>query len=178
MVPCSKTKALSIFLLIILFFVPIAGAASNSASIREADIFKAPDNSATKNDLFTELSVKAELYNQNFDKVPIFLQRLVGSQQVGGKIKLDNGEMLYVTLIMRGGKVGEFYRYNTSTDPNSKFGPSIIVDTDEQTVRKILDSKDPLRETVTSMNEDSFKVKAEGFFLNAELWGFQQVFSS
>ena len=60
--------------------------------------------------------------------------------------------------------------------PNSKFEPSMNVETDEQTVRKILDSKDPLRETVNSMNEDSFKVEAKGFFRKAELWTFQQAF--
>ena len=73
-----------------------------------------------ENDLFTELSVKAELYNQKFDKVPTILQRLVGSEQIAGKIKLENGEMLYVTLLMRGGKVGKFYRYDTPTDSKLK----------------------------------------------------------
>ncbi|SRR5665647_365573 len=177
MVPCSKTKAFSIFLLIILFFVPITGAVS-SVNVIEADLFKASDNPHVENDLFTELSVKAELYNQKFDRVPTILQRLVGSEQIAARIKLENGEMLYTTLLMRGGKVGKFYRYETPTDSNLKFEPSITVETDEKTVRKILDSKDPLRETVNSMNEDSFKVEAEGFFRNAEIWTFQQVFSS
>ena len=145
MVPCNKIKALSFFLLIMLLFVPIAGAVSDAGDIRKANLFKAPENSTADNDLFTELSEKTGLYNKNFDKVPAILQKLVGSEEIAGKIKLDNGEMLYVTLLMRGGKIGDFYRYNTSTDPNSKFGPSITVETDEQTIRKILDSKDPLR---------------------------------
>ena len=114
MVPCSKIKTLSFFLLIILLFVPIAGAVSDAGNIKEADLFKAPENSTAENDLFTELSVKAELYNQNFDKVPTILQRLVGSEEIARRIKLENGEMLYVTLLMRGGKVGDFYRYDTS----------------------------------------------------------------
>jgi hypothetical protein len=177
MVPCNKTKALSLFLLIVLFFVPIAGAASDAVDIRPADLFKAPDASSAENDLFKELSVKAEFYNQNFEEVPMILQRVVGSEQITGRIKLANGEMLYVTLLMRGGKVGDLYRYDTSTDPNSKFEPSIIVETDEQTVRKILDSKDPLRETVKSMNENSFNVEAKGFFRNAALWAFLQLYS-
>jgi hypothetical protein len=176
MIPCSKTRALSIFLLIILLFVPITGAV-DPVNIREADLYKAPDNSNVENDLFTELSVKTELYNQNFDKVPLILQRLVGSEQIAGKIKLENGEMLYVTLLMRGGKVGDLYRYDTPADPKSKFEPSMNVETDEQTVRKILDAEDPLRETVNSMNENSFNVKAKGFFRKAELWTFQQLFS-
>jgi hypothetical protein len=178
MVPCNKTKALSLFLLIVLLFVPIAGAASDAVDIKPAELFQAPDTSSAENDLFKELSAKAEFYNQNFEEVPMILQRVVGSEQITGRIKLANGEMIYVTLLMRGGKVGKFYRYETPTDSNLKFEPSITVETDEKTVRKILDSKDPLRETVNSMNEDSFKVEAEGFFRNAEIWTFQQVFSS
>ena len=60
------------------------------------------------------------------------------------------------------------------TDPNSKFGPSITVETDEKTVRKVLDSKDPLKEAVKSMNEDSLKVETKGFFRNTVLWTLKQ----
>ncbi|MGA9188725.1 MAG: hypothetical protein WB014_09260 [Methanosarcina sp.] len=161
---------MSFFLLIMLLFVPIAGAASNAGDIRKADLFEAPDNSTADNDLFTELSEKAGLYNKNFDQVPAILQRLVASEEISGKIKLDNGEMLYVTLLMRGGQIGEFYRYDTSTDPNSKLGPTIKVETDEQTVRRVLDSKDPFKEAIKSMNEDSLKVETKGFFRNTVLW--------
>ena len=97
------------------------------------------------------ISIKAELYNKNFNKVPLILQRLVGSEQIAAKIKLENGEMLYVTLLIRRGTVGDFYRYETPADNYSKLEPSITVETDEQTVRneqtvrKILDSQDPFK---------------------------------
>lgn len=177
MVPCNKTKALSFFLLIVLLFVPIAGAASNAIGIREADLYKAPDSPADENGLFTELSKKIELYNENFDKVPKSLQRFVGSEEIAGRVRLDNGEMLYVTLLMRSGKVGKFYKYDTSTDPNSAFGPTITVETDEQTVREVLDSKDSLKKTIEKMNEGSFNVETKGFFRKTALWTLRQIHS-
>jgi hypothetical protein len=173
---CSKAKALNIFVLILLLFIPVAGA-DGSVIVREADLYKAPDSSNLDNDLFKELSTKAELYNQMFDKTPLILQRLVGSEQIAARIKLENGEMLYATLLMTGGEVRDFYRYDTPEDPKSKFEPSIIVETDEQTVGKILHSDDPFREAVKGMNENSFKVEAKGFFRNAELWTLQQLYS-
>jgi len=166
MVSCIKNMALSSFLLIVLLFIPLAGAVD--PAIRGADLYKVPASSNLGNDLFSEMSIKADLYNQKFDEVPMLFQRLVGSEQIAGRIKLEKGEMLYMTFLMTGGKVRDFYRYDTSDDPYSKFEPSIIVETDEQTVRKILDSNDPLREAVDSMNEDSLKVEAKGFFRNAE----------
>ncbi|HET8689684.1 MAG TPA: hypothetical protein VFM18_24010, partial [Methanosarcina sp.] len=122
-----------------------------------------------ESNLFTELSTKAELYNNNFAKVPKVLKRLVASEEIAGKIKLEDGEMLYVTLLMRGGEIGDFRTYDTPNDPNSKFGPSITVETDEKTVRSVLDSKEPLKEAIKNMNDGSLKVETEGLFRNMML---------
>lgn len=176
MVPCIKTKTLSAFLVLVLLFVPMAGAAD--PVVKEAGLYKAPEGAKLKNDLFSVLSVKIEIYNQKFDEVPVLFQRLVGSEQIAGRIKLENGEMLYVTFLMSGGKVIDFYRYDTPDDPYSKLEPSIIVETDEQTVRKILDSDDPLREAVNGMNEGAFNVEAKGFFRDLELKILRELYSS
>jgi hypothetical protein len=173
MVPCSKIKAFSYFLLVLLLCVPIAGA----VEITGAELYTAPNNYTVGDDLFTELSVKIGHYNQNLEKVPAVFDRFVGSEEIAGRIKLENGTMLNVTLLMRGGGVGDFYSYNTSTDPKSAFGPSITVETNEQTVREILDSKDPLRKTVESMNNESFNVETTGFFRKTALWTLQQLYS-
>ncbi|AKB60937.1 hypothetical protein MSMAS_0997 [Methanosarcina mazei S-6] len=118
-----------------------------------------------------------ELYNENFDNVPSLVQRLVGSEEIAGRIKLNNGEMLYVTLLMNGGKVGDFYRYDTPNDPNSKFGPTITVESDEDTIREILNSDDRLRKSVEKMNDGSLKVEIEGFFRKTVLWSIKQLYS-
>ncbi|WP_240664385.1 hypothetical protein [Methanosarcina sp. MSH10X1] len=160
-----------------LLFVPIASAASSAGDIKKAELYKAPENSTIENDLFAELSTKAELYNQGFEKVPAALKKLVASEEIAGIIELENGEMLYVTLLMRGGAIGDFYTYDTPTDPNSKFGPSITVETDEKTVRKILESKEPLKEAVKNMNDGSLQVETEGFFRDTMLWTLQKLYA-
>lgn len=170
----SKTRALSLFLLVMLLLIPIAGAVSNADNIKAANLYKAPKTSTTETDLFSELSAKFELYNENFNKVPAVVKRLVASEEIAGKIQLDNGKMLYVTLQMKGAKVGDFYKYDTPEDPNSKFGPSITVETDEKTIRQVLDSKDPLEETIDCMNNESIKVETEGFFRKTALWTLKQ----
>jgi hypothetical protein len=172
----NKTRTLSFFLLVMLLLVPVAGAVSSGVDIKKAETYKALENLTAENDLFAELSTKAELYNEGFDKVPLALKKLVASEEIAGKVKLENGEMLYMTLLMRGGKIGEFYTHDTPEDPNSKFGPSITVETDEKTVRKILDSEDPLKEAVKCMNEDSLKVETEGIFRDTMLWTVKKLY--
>jgi hypothetical protein len=77
---------------------------------------------------------------------------------------------------MRGGQIGKFYRYDTPKDPDSKFGPSITVETDEKTIRKVLDSKEPLKETVKSMNDNSLKVETKGVFRGTVLWTLKELY--
>lgn len=172
----SKNRFLSL-LLVMLLLAPIAGAASSAGTIKEAELFTTPINSSTENDLFSELSAQMKLYNDNFGNVPLLVKRLAASEEVAGKIKLENGEMLYVTLLMRGGQVGEFYRYDTPNDPNSKIGPTIIIESDEKTIREIIDSDDTLRKAVEKMNEGSLNVEVKGFFRNTVFWSIKQLYS-
>jgi hypothetical protein len=176
MVPYNKIKMLSLFLLIVLLFVPIAGAAE--VNIIGADTYQAPANPGTENDLFSELSAKASLYNDNYEKVPMLLRNFVGSQEIAAKIRLENGTMLNMTALMKGGKVEKLYSYDSPTDPNSKFGPSITIETDEQTVRQLLNSRDPMRDAVKSMEDGSLKVEAEGFFRKTALWALRSYYST
>ena len=104
---CSKNRFLSL-LLVMLLLAPIAGAASSTGAIKGAELFTTPINSSTENDLFSELSAQMGLYNDNFGNVPLLVKRLAASEEVAGRIELKEGEMLYVTALMRGGNVGEF----------------------------------------------------------------------
>ncbi|AKB31832.1 hypothetical protein MSSIH_1142 [Methanosarcina siciliae HI350] len=171
-----KNRAM-VSLLVMLLLVSSAGAASGAGNITAAETFTTSINSSTENDLFSELSAQAELYNNNFDNVPSLVKRLVASEEIAGTIELENGEMLYVTALMRGGKVGEFYKYDTPNDPNSQLGPTIIVESDEETVRETLDSDDPLRKAVEQMNDGSLNVTVEGFFRKTVLWSIKQLYS-
>lgn len=176
MVSCSKNRILSLFLTLLLLF-QITGVASSAGDITPASTFTTSANSSTENDLYTELSAQMELYNDNFDNVPMLVQRLVGSEEIAAKIELNDGDMLYATIRMAGGKVNDFYSYDTPNDPNSKIGPTITVESDEETVREILESDDQLRKSVESMNDGSLNVEIEGFFRKTVLWSIQQLYS-
>ncbi|MDD4332327.1 MAG: hypothetical protein PHD26_09490 [Methanosarcinaceae archaeon] len=157
------------FLLLISLISPAAA----SADVLDVPLYEAPEMAqklAEEGDLFSELSLNAELYNENIDDVPGLLKRFVGSEEIAGQIELENGEMLYVTLIMRSGKVSDFYKYETSSDPKLKLGASMTVKTDEETIRDILDSDEPYEEAVESMNDEELSVECKGLFKKSILW--------
>jgi hypothetical protein len=167
----SKSRALSLLVLIMFLFVPIVGAVSNTGNIQDTNLYKAPKNHNTETDLFSELNAKVELYNQNFDQVPAIIKELVGSEEIAGKIKLENGKMLYVTVTTNEGKIESF----SESDPNSKFEPSITVKTDEKTVREVLDSKDPFNKVIKCINEGTIKVKPKDFVQSTVLWTLEKL---
>ena len=55
--------------------------------------------------------------------------------------------------------------------------PPITIESDEETIREILDSEDPLRKTVEHMNEGALDVEVEGFFRKTVLWSIKQLYS-
>lgn len=176
MVPLSKNRILSLFL-VILLLAQITGVASSAGDITPASTFTTTANSSPENDLYTELSAQMKIYNDNIDNVPLLVKRLVGSEEIAGKIELNDGKMLYVTARMAGGEVSEFYKYDTPNDPNSKFGPSITVESDETTIKEILVAEDPLRKAVEKINEGSLTVDIEGFFRETVFKLIMQLYS-
>ncbi|WP_410507260.1 hypothetical protein RSJ42_10555 [Methanosarcina hadiensis] len=155
----------------------ITGVASSAGDITPASTFTTSANSSPGNDLYTELSAQMKIYNDNIDNVPLLVKRLVGSEEIAGKIELNDGKMLYVTLRMAGGEVSEFYKYDTPNDPNSKFGPSITVESDETTIREILEADDSLRESVEKINDGSLTVDIKGFFRETVFKLIMQLYS-
>lgn len=157
-----------------LIMVPLAGAVSETSVTANASPAGPAPSAEEKGDLYSDLNVKVEHYNQNFDNVPMLVKRLVGSQEIEGKITQNDGSVLRITALMRGGKVGEFYKSDTK---ESRFGPSLTFESDEDTIRKIMSSKDPLRKTVRSIKDGKLKVECESFFRKSVLWAIEEIYS-
>ena len=132
----SKTRALSLLVLIMFLLVPIAGAVSNTSP--------APNKCTSDEDkLFKKLSADAELYNKKFDKVPSIIKKLIDSHSALVKITLDNGKVLSIAITTKDGKIETFSKY----DPKSNFEPFVTIVTDEKTVKKVIASINPFKES-------------------------------
>lgn len=165
------------FLLFVILLLPAAGAISETGNVTEASLSNASGNSLGENAFFTLLSENVEIYNENFDEIPALFKKLVGSEEIALKIELDDGEMFYATALMNEGIVEDFYSYETENDPNSTGEPTITVESDEETVRTILGSEDPLKEAVKSMNEGNLDVECKSFLKKTVLWSIKQLYS-
>jgi hypothetical protein len=158
-----------------LLLVPIASAASNAGNAKESNLYKAPKNHNTGEELFEEMRANAELYNQYFgnNQIPRVKMLVSGfSEDVLVKIKLEDGKTLSVTFTTNKGKINlDTFSMN---DKNSKFKPSVTVKTNEETVREVLNSKD-LTEILKFVINGSIKAEGESYFQKTVLHKLEKV---
>ncbi|HEY3363369.1 MAG TPA: hypothetical protein VGK06_16520 [Methanosarcina sp.] len=153
----SKTRALSLLVLIMFLLVPVAGAVSNTSP--------APKNCTSEDKLFKKLSADAELYNKKFDKVPSIIKKLIDSHSALVKITLDNGKVLSIAITTKDGKIETFSKYN----PKSNFEPFVTIVTDEKTVKKLIDSKNPFKEAFKSWETGCVTIDSDSCYVKAFL---------
>jgi len=157
----SKTRALSLLVLIMFLLVPVAGAVSNASP--------APKNCTSEDKLFKKLSAEAELYNKKFDKVPTIIKKLVDSHSALVKINLDNGKVLSIAITTKDGKIETFSKY----DPKSNFEPFVTIVTDEKTVKKVIASINPFKESFKSWEKGCITIDSDSSCVKVFLDGAQ-----
>ncbi|WP_298683600.1 hypothetical protein [uncultured Methanomethylovorans sp.] len=106
-------------MLIILFFITM-----NTAS---AELFNDLDRAVTE-------------YNAYYEELPSSIQILLGNEEILAGIMMNDGGELNVWLVTENGRVAEFEKVEDVED----YDPTIIIATDEATVRSLINTTDPL----------------------------------
>jgi len=88
-------------------------------------------------DLFETLSSKTHAYNDNLDRVPGTIKRVVGNERINAEVDLSNGSTLHVVARMAAdGAVTTFERGRLDH-------PTLVATTDEETAWEIARADDP-----------------------------------
>lgn len=129
-------KILGIFLILILLFIQPVSA-----------------------DIFNDLELKINEYNDVSDQVPSFLNSLLGNEVIQLVIEMNNGEELHIKAITEDSKVTTFEKMDAKDD----IGATIVVGTNEDTVYEVLGSEEPLNTFVDAMDTDNIVIEPIGF---------------
>jgi hypothetical protein len=106
--------------------------------------------------LFEELKPMVEVYNQNVEKIPM-LQTFIGAERIRAEIALNGGSALIIGI---------------TTDNDAKVtdlvlgevtNPTIKAYTDENTVRSILASSDPVTAFENALETGAIRFEGVGF---------------
>lgn len=108
-------------------------------------------------DLFSEMDLVVNEYNMNADSVPSPLQSLLGNEDILAVIDMNDGNALALKIVTEDMVVTEFVAVDLD-EPN--FSPSIIINTNEKTVRELLGSDDPVHDFLGAYDSDNIEIEA------------------
>lgn len=129
-------------ILIILFFITM-----NSAS---ADIFGDLDRAITE-------------YNAYYQELPTSLKILLGNEDILTGILMNDGSEVHVWLVTKDGRVTEFEK----VEDLNNYNPTVIIATNENTVRKLINTTNPLAVYEEARANGNLSIDPVGFTTNA-----------
>lgn len=113
-------------------------------------------------DLFDNMDASVRAYNNNVDMVPGIVRSLLGNEETYIVVNMENGKMLEAKMVMKDAKIVQFERI-IGFDESA----TIKVVTDEQTVRNIMGSADPISAFTYAMDNGALKVEGTGIVMYA-----------
>lgn len=118
-----------------------------------ATLFSVPASA----DLFSEMDLMVNEYNLNADSVPGPLKSLLGNEDILAAIDMNNGSTLALKIVTEDMFVTEFVAVDQD---ESDFTPSIIINTNEKTVRELLGSDDPVSDFLEAYDSGNIEIEA------------------
>lgn len=91
-------------------------------------------------ELFNDLDRAVTEYNAYYEELPSSIQILLGNEEILAGILMNDGSELNVWLVTENGRVAEFEKAGDVKD----YDPTVIIATDEATVRSLINTTDPL----------------------------------
>ncbi|WP_135613117.1 hypothetical protein [Methanococcoides sp. AM1] len=118
-----------------------------------ATLFSVPASA----DLSSELDFVITEFNLNADSAPAPLKGLLGNEDILAVIDMNDGSTLALKIVTKDMIVTDF----SAVDPDgSDLSPSIIINTNEKTVRELLGSDDPVNDFLEAYDGGNVKIEA------------------
>jgi hypothetical protein len=107
-------------------------------------------------------------YNDNIDKVPGFVKRILGSERINALVLLENGDQLNISLVTKKAAI-------ESLDYGMLENPTLIIRTTEKTIMDIIAADNPGKRFKEALNNKEITYEAQTFFKKIK-WGFNSLF--
>ncbi len=117
-------------------------------------------------ELFDLIDYNIVIYNQNLDLAPGVLKSLIGDEQILFVISLESGGELYAWGTTENAEFVEFEKLEALTDKE----PSLTVQSDDSTVRSIIESSSPMQEFNEAVKSGKITVEDAGLLQKIILW--------
>jgi hypothetical protein len=118
-------------------------------------------------DLFDELQPLVDVYNDNVGDIPL-ITSMIGEERINGEILLNDGSVLNIAIMTdKDAKITSFEKGEISD-------PTMSASTDEDTIRSIITSSDPVSAFIDALNAGTITYESDSalqdFGLQIALW--------
>ena len=118
-------------------------------------------------DLFDELQPLVDVYNDNVGDIPL-MTSLIGEERINGEIALNDGSVLSIAITTdKDAKI-------TSFEEGEISDPTMRVSTNEDTIRSIINSSDPVSAFLDALDAGTITYESDSalqdFGIQVALW--------
>lgn len=110
-------------------------------------------------DVVSDLEIKVNEYNENADKVPSFINSLLGNEVIKLVIAANDGSDIYIKGVTENSYITTF----EVVDADTEVGENIIIRTNEATVQEVMNSEDALSTFLDARDSGDIVIEPVGF---------------
>ncbi|ATU08741.1 hypothetical protein [Methanohalophilus portucalensis] len=112
-----------------------------------------------------DMKSEVDEYNANSDKVPSSLKDMLGNERIHVIVDMNNGSTLNLKVVTSDASIVEF----GELEDGEEFGPTLIVNTNENTARSIMDSPSPAQVFLDAYDRGDIEITSPSFTKNVSI---------
>jgi len=109
-------------------------------------------------DIFNDLDMKVNEYNENASQVPSALQNMLGNEVIYLIIEMNDGSELHIKAVTENARITTFEQI----EPEEDIGATLEVTARENTVQQLMDSENPLGVFINAMENGDIVIEPVG----------------
>ncbi|NPE30135.1 hypothetical protein HNV12_19710 [Methanococcoides sp. SA1] len=156
-----------------------SSSASNSKQVSQStgtQILPEGDENAVnpkpvEKNLYDDLKRYTSYYNNGIDEVPDLIKKVAGNDVIVLEIATNENTDLKIKAVTKDGVITEFREVSSV----SGIDPTVSVSANEDAIRKLLSSDDPMGQLSSSLNNDDIEIECKGFLKKAAVSALKNV---
>jgi hypothetical protein len=151
-------------LLILVLLLPISMATAQETTQTQEQ---------SEDELYKQLKSNISVFNQHTDMIPGFVKSLVGNEEILVIIEKSNNDTLLIEAVTENAEITRFEKITNKTQSD----PTVKVTTNEETVRSLMDSDNPVETFKKVRDEGKLDIEPVGGMKKVVFWVAEQVFN-
>jgi hypothetical protein len=109
-------------------------------------------------DVFNDLEIKVNDYNEITDHIPSFISTIIGNEIIQLVIEMNDGTELHIKIITEDSIITTFEEIEADDDISA----TLLVGTTEDIVYELLESEDPLNDFIKAKDNEDIVIEPIG----------------